>query len=139
MCILIEGQDTIGFRVFSDVTAKPSMNNMAWIKAKIEAHFQCAGVGGDQFLGLRRAEPQAILSRSFAAVGDDSDVTPSPSLVREELAAHGNLDPIAHWILYFANLHRKIDGTHDAITKLLMDQLFDRLSINQSDFVKSID
>jgi hypothetical protein len=48
--------------------AKRSMNNMAWIKAKIEAHFQCAGVGGIQFPGAS-ASPQAILSRSFAAVG----------------------------------------------------------------------
>jgi hypothetical protein len=29
MCILIQGQDTRGFRPFSDITAKPSMNNMA--------------------------------------------------------------------------------------------------------------
>jgi hypothetical protein len=65
MCILIQGQDTRGFRAFSDVMAKPSMNNMAWIKAKIEAHFQCAGAGG----AIPGASPQAILSRSFAAVG----------------------------------------------------------------------
>jgi hypothetical protein len=29
------------------------MNNMAWIKVKIEAHFQCAGVGGP----IPRASP----------------------------------------------------------------------------------
>ena len=63
----------------------------------------------------------------------------SPSLVRKEFTAHGNLDPITFWILNFANLHRKVDCAHDAIPELFMDQLFDRLSINQSDFVKSID
>ena len=63
----------------------------------------------------------------------------SPSLVRKELTAHGDLDPITFWILNFANLHRKVDCAHDTIPELFMDQLFDRLSINQSDFVKSID
>jgi hypothetical protein len=63
----------------------------------------------------------------------------SPSLIRKELTAHGDLDPITFWILNFANLHRKVDCAHDAIPELFMDQLFDRLSINQSDFVKSID
>jgi hypothetical protein len=62
-----------------------------------------------------------------------------PPLVREKLAAHGDLDPIALWVLHFGNLHCKVDRAHDAITELLMDQLFDRLSINQCDFVKSID
>jgi hypothetical protein len=63
----------------------------------------------------------------------------SPSLVRKELTAHGDLDPITFWILNFADLHRKVDCAHDAIPELFMDQLFDRFSINQSDFVKSID
>ena len=62
-----------------------------------------------------------------------------PPLVREKLATHGDLDPVPFWILHFANLHRKVDRAHDAIAELLMDQLFDRLAINQSDFVKSID
>src|SRR6266403_2438486 len=58
----------------------------------------------------------------------------SPSLVRKELTAHGDLDPITFWILNFADLHRKVDCAHDTIPELFMDQLFDRLSINQSDF-----
>ena len=62
----------------------------------------------------------------------------SPALIREKLAAHGDLNPIAFWILYFADLHRKVDCTHNAITKLLMNQLFDCFSINESDFVKPI-
>jgi hypothetical protein len=54
----------------------------------------------------------------------------SPSLVGEKFAAHGDLDPIAFWILYFADLHRKVDRAHDAVTELLVDQLFDCFSVN---------
>src|SRR5260221_12525831 len=75
-------------------------------------------------------EPQARMTARMRA---------SPSLVRKELAAHGDLDPITFRILNFVNLHSKIDCAHNAIPELLMDQFLDRLPINQSDFVKSID
>src|SRR5260221_14303803 len=75
-------------------------------------------------------EPQARMTARMRA---------SPSLVRKELAAHGDLDPITFRILHFVNLHSKIDCAHNAIPELLMDQFLDRLPINQSDFVKSID
>jgi hypothetical protein len=39
------------------------MNNMASIKAKIEAHFQCAGVGGTNSWGFAPGYPESQLRR----------------------------------------------------------------------------
>jgi hypothetical protein len=60
-----------------------------------------------------------------------------PSLVWKKLAAHGDLYPVALGIFRFANLHRKVDRTRDTVAELLVNQLLDGLTIDQSDFVKS--
>ena len=41
-------------------------------------------------------------------------------------------------IFHLVNVHREIDGAHNSVTELLVDQLLDRFAINQINFVKPV-
>jgi hypothetical protein len=54
----------------------------------------------------------------------------SPGFVGKELAAHCDLDAIAFRVRDSFDIHRKIDGAHDPISELLVDQFLDRLAVD---------
>ena len=42
-------------------------------------------------------------------------------LIRQELPGHGHLDPVAVGIFLFLHVKSVIDGAHDAVTELFVD------------------
>ena len=63
----------------------------------------------------------------------------SPLFVRQKLAAHGDFDPITFGIFNFVDIEREIDRAHDAITKMLLDDILQRHAIDLHDLVEAID
>jgi hypothetical protein len=54
----------------------------------------------------------------------------SPGFVGKKFAAHCDLDAIAFRVRDSFDIHRKIDGAHDPISELLVDQFLDRLAVD---------
>lgn len=59
-------------------------------------------------------------------------------LVRQKLARQHNIYSITLGVGLSHDVHRKVNSAHDAVTKLLVDQLFDRGAVYADDFVPAI-
>jgi hypothetical protein len=44
-------------------------------------------------------------------------------LVRQELAGQYDIDPVAFPIAFAPDVHAEVDGAHDAVAELFVDQL----------------
>src|SRR6516164_4869943 len=75
--------------------------------------------------------------RSITSIG----VAPGFSvlLIWEEFAAQGQLDAITFGIGLAIDGHVEIDRTHDAVAKLLLDQLFPGRAVDLHEFVEAVD
>lgn len=62
-----------------------------------------------------------------------------PLIVGKEFAGHADLHAVPFRALDPFDDKIKINGAHDAIAELFMDQLFDRIAINVDDLEKAID
>src|SRR5690606_40951078 len=56
-----------------------------------------------------------------------------------ELPVHGHHHTITLRVLLFLDVHGEVDGAHDAVTKLLMDQRFHGIAVNAHYLVKAVD
>jgi hypothetical protein len=63
----------------------------------------------------------------------------SPFPIGEKLTVIGDLDAIALGIRHLLNVHFKVDGTHNAIAKHLMNECLNSGAIDLRDLVESVD
>ena len=66
------------------------------------------------------------------------DSFPSPFLIGQKLPTHGDFDPVSFGILDFLYFHGEIDGAHNPVSKFLVNQFLERISVDQIDFMKSV-
>src|SRR5262249_42463935 len=62
----------------------------------------------------------------------------SPPLVWQELAGHGDLDPIPLRVGLLLDLHGEIDRAHDAVAEGLLDDVLERQAVDLEDLVEAV-
>jgi hypothetical protein len=62
----------------------------------------------------------------------------SVHFIRQELTAHDDAHPVAFGVGFALDVHGKVDGAHDAVAELFMDQLLDAAAIHADQFVETI-
>src|SRR4029453_1914463 len=63
----------------------------------------------------------------------------SVGLVAQELARHGDLHPVALLVGLTLHGHVEVDGRHDAVAELLLDQLLPGRAVDLHQFVETVD
>ena len=61
-----------------------------------------------------------------------------PLLVGEELAVQRDHHAIAMRIFLLPDIHGEVDGTHDAVSELFMNDFLDGTAIDLHDLIKSV-
>src|SRR6266545_5657857 len=63
----------------------------------------------------------------------------SVGLVRQELARHGDLHPVALLVGLALHGHVEVDGAHDAVAELLLDELLPGRAVDLHQLVEAVD
>jgi len=62
-----------------------------------------------------------------------------PFLVGQGLSFHRNYDPVPFGIFLLLDVHREVDGAHDAVTEHFVDERLDRGPVDLRDLVNAVD
>src|SRR5215472_14590168 len=75
--------------------------------------------------------------RSMTSIAEFSRF--SVLLIWEEFAAQGQFDAVAFWVGLALDRHLEVDGAHDAVAKLLLDQFLPGRAIDLQELIEAVD
>src|SRR5690606_1862440 len=111
-----------------------------WMRSRAAAIlFLTGGVsrrsgGTDYAMASSRRRPRRSHPTSGTGV-----IESSVGLVGQELARHHDVDAIAATVRLALEVHLEVDGAHDPVAELFMDQRLERRAVDIDQFIEAVD